>query len=109
MKLEPTELCRLMGQAALPTLAGGAAKVGGYAAAELQALAEAFCEIQRGVECGEMSEDEARYLFGIHKNALEAVLLTVEGLGKLALENAINATLALVKGTVNRALGFALV
>jgi hypothetical protein len=37
------------------------------------------------------------------------VLLTVEGLGLLAVEQAINAALRVVKDTVNTALGFVLV
>ena len=44
----------------------------------------------------------------IQKNAMRSVLLTVEGLGLLAAEQAINQALALVKDQVNAAVGFAL-
>jgi hypothetical protein len=44
----------------------------------------------------------------MQKNSALAVLLTVQGLGLLTVESAINAALGAVKETVNTALGFLL-
>ena len=44
----------------------------------------------------------------MQKNASRSVLLTVEGLGILAVEEAINAALDVIKGAANKAIGFAL-
>ena len=39
---------------------------------------------------------------------MQTVLLTIEGLGIVAVQNAINAALSVVKDTVNTAIGFTL-
>ena len=44
----------------------------------------------------------------IQKNASRTVLLTIEGLGLLAVEAAINAALNVVKDAVNTGIGFTL-
>ncbi len=41
-------------------------------------------------------------------NASKAVLLTIEGIGLLAAEAAVNAVLDVIKDSVNTALGFAI-
>jgi len=57
----------------------------------------------------EIDDEEARLQFKIQKNASRTVLLTIEGLGVLAAEEAINAAMKVVKDTVNSALGFTLI
>ena len=42
----------------------------------------------------------------IQKNAIQMVLLAIEGIGILAVENAINAAISVVQDTVNKALGW---
>jgi hypothetical protein len=44
----------------------------------------------------------------MQKNSALAVMLTVEGLGLLTVESAINAALGAVRDSVNTAVGFAL-
>ena len=58
---------------------------------------------------GQIDEEEAELQFNIQKNASRTVLLTIEGLGILAVEQAINAALDVVSDTVNTALGFNLI
>ena len=40
---------------------------------------------------------------------MQTVLLTIEGLGIVAVQNAINSALDVVKDTVNKAIGFGLI
>jgi len=53
---------------------------------------------------GKITEQEAAYLMDLQRNASQAVLLTIKGLGNLAVEAAINAALAVVRDTINSAL-----
>src|SRR5687767_3100457 len=50
---------------------------------------------------GEITEEEAKLHLRIQKSSIRVVLLTIEGLGILAVESAINAALNVVKGSVN--------
>jgi len=52
-----------------------------------------------------ISEQEAAYLMNLQRNATHAVLLTIRGLGMVAVEEAVNAALAVVRDTINSALG----
>jgi hypothetical protein len=67
----------------------------------------AFIEAQQ--IAGKMTAEQARLHLEIQKNAARTVLLTLEGMGLLAAEAAINAALAAIKKTVNTALGFVLI
>ena len=67
----------------------------------------AFIEAQR--VAGAMTAEQAKLHLDVQKNAARTVLLTLEGIGLLAAEAAINAALGAVKKTVNAALGFALI
>lgn len=79
-----------------------------YAESEFKKIAEAvaFIETQRAI--GEMSDEKAKLHLDMQKNAAKMMLLCLEGLGLIAVEQAINAALAAVKETVNTALGFAI-
>ena len=84
-------------------------KIKVYGEAEAKKLAESFAMVEKLKLLNEIDEDEARLHFTIQKNASRTVLLTVEGLGVLAAEQAINAALNVVKDTVNTALGYPLI
>jgi hypothetical protein len=57
---------------------------------------------------GTINEQEAALLIGMQRNASRAVLLTVKGLGLIAAQEAIDAALAVVRTTINTAIGFVL-
>ncbi|MBI4500553.1 MAG: hypothetical protein HY700_05270 [Gemmatimonadetes bacterium] len=80
-----------------------------YAESELQKLAETLRLIEKLTSSGKINEAEARLQLQIQRNAARTVLLTLEGLGMLAAEEAINAALNVVKAPVNAALGFTLI
>lgn len=54
---------------------------------------------------GKINQDEARFLMNLQANAMKAVLLTVEGLGMLAVEAAVNAAIDSIKDVINIAIG----
>jgi replicative superfamily II helicase len=50
---------------------------------------------------GELSEEQAKILLNMHIKAAQNVLLTIEGIGIVAAERAINAAIAVVKDAAN--------
>jgi hypothetical protein len=80
-----------------------------YVECEYKKIGEtlAFIEAQRALNL--MSNEKARMLLEIQKNSTKVILLTVKGLGTLAVEDAILASLDVVKSTVNTALGIVLI
>jgi hypothetical protein len=83
-------------------------RVRDYASQELKKLAQDIAFIEEQVALGKMTEQQAKLHFGIQRNAARTVLLTIEGIGLLAAEEAINAALKVVSKSVNTALGFVL-
>ena len=80
-----------------------------FAKPEFQRLAASLVDIGRLALAGKVNEQQARALLAIHRNTTQIVLLTIEGLGVIAVENAINSALDTIRTTVNRAVKFALV
>ena len=83
-------------------------EVKGYAEAEAKKLAENFVMIERLFSTNEISEEQAKIHHEIQINATRIVFLTVEGLGMLAVEKAINAAMMAIKNIVNNAMGISL-
>ena len=79
-----------------------------YAELEFTKLAQTMAMIQTQHKLGELNKTEARLLMDIQRHAARAVLLTLEGLGAIAVEKAINAAFRVVRDAVNAAIGFAL-
>ena len=52
-----------------------------------------------------ITEEKATFLLDMQRNSMRSVLLTVEGLGLLAVEAAINAALDAVRDAINTAIG----
>ena len=109
MSLDTTQLAADMIGAMQGVLKEKWPKIKEYGEAEARKLAESFAMIERLKLLNEIDEDEARLHFTIQKNASRTVLLTIEGLGVLAAEQAINAALNVVKDAVNTALDFILI
>ena len=74
----------------------------------LKLLAQNLVSITAMVADGTATEEQAKILFAMQKNAAQTVLLTEEGLALIAAQSAINAALAVVSSAVNAALGFSL-
>ena len=58
---------------------------------------------------GSITKQQAKYYMQIQKSSLRTVLLTIEGLGIVAVENAINAAINSVKDIVNKTIGWVVI
>lgn len=74
-----------------------------------QKLAQTLVDIEKMRIEGTIDETQARLLIDMEKNTFKIVLLSIEGLGLLAVEDALNAALKIIKDTVNKAIGFILI
>jgi len=83
-------------------------EVQSYVKQEAEKLAQTLAKIEVDKLKGAISEQQASVLFSMQKNASHAVLAAVRGIGDEAAAQALNAGLGVLKGTVNKALGFAL-
>ena len=103
------QLVASMLQAAQGVLAQKWPEAKDYAESEFKKIGEAvaFIEAQRTLNL--MSDEKAKLHLEMQKNATKMMLLTLEGLGILAVEAVVNAALDVVKTTVNTALGFVLI
>ncbi len=98
-----------IGERIVAVLAGHGKTAGGFARTEGEKIALAIRQIAEMVRDGEILPEEAPLYFDIQLQHSRAVLRTVEGIGLIAAEDAINGTLDLIKGAVTTALGFPLV
>jgi hypothetical protein len=80
-----------------------------YASSEFQKIALQIADIERGYLDQQYSREVCDALLRLQKIASANTLLAMSGMTLLAVEAAINAVLDVVKGTVNTALGFALI
>ena len=108
MGLDTSQIAKEMTAVFIGSLKDKAPDIQRYAASEAKKLAQSLAKIEKLVLAGKIDEDEARLQFDIQRNATQTVLLTIQGLGTLAVEEAINAALDAVKISVNKALGFSL-
>jgi hypothetical protein len=108
MGLNVGQLAKAMTEAAKGKLKEHWPEVTEFAKAEAKKTAETLAMIERLAITGEINARQAKALLQMQKNSAMAVLLTVEGLGLLTVESAINAALGAVRDTVNTAVGFLL-
>ena len=108
MSLKASALASDMAAAFTQVLKGKAPEIKSYAEAEAKKLAQTLVMIEKLKLSGKIDKEEAELHLEIQRNAARSVLLTIEGLGVLAVEQAINAALDSVRTTVNRALKLAL-
>jgi hypothetical protein len=109
MSIDVSALGKSIAEAVLGVLQKQAPDIRDYAEAEGVKLAQTIAQIEARYAMGKITEEHARLLLEMQKNAARTVLLTIEGLGLLAVEAAINAGLDVIKQTVNKAVGFALI
>jgi len=109
MSLDIAQLAKDMSAAFVGSLKGSVPDIESYADGEAQKFAHSLAMIEQLLLNGTIDQDEAALHLQIQKNASRTVFLTINGLGILAVEAAINAALAVVQSTVNTALGFALI
>jgi hypothetical protein len=76
-----------------------------YAENEFKKLLEEAVHINALKQEGKITEDEAIYLMNLQRNSARMVMLTLEGLGIIAVEEMLNAALAVARDAINSALG----
>ena|ERR1041385_3991796 len=108
MALDVSTLSKQMLGAALPILKKGADDIESFAKVEFTKIAQTIVSIGEQVVAGQINQEQAALLLDMQTHASRTVLLTVEGLGILTVEEAINAALDVVKTAVNSALKFSL-
>ncbi|MEI6827674.1 MAG: hypothetical protein WCK54_18940 [Desulfuromonadales bacterium] len=80
-----------------------------YAKSEGVKMAQCLATIESLVAVKIIDVEEAKLQLDIQKQAARSILLTIDGLGALAVEAAINTALSVAKDAVNSALGFVLI
>ena len=80
-----------------------------YAEVELRGIADGVVMIEKYRLEERISQKQAKTLIKMKKNTAQIVLLTIEGIGIIAVEKAINAALKVVKDTINTSIGFNLI
>ena len=109
MALDLGDLAAKMFEAFRGNLTDKWPEVKDYAESESKKLAESLVMIEKLILTNQINEGQARLYLDIQKNATRMVLLTIEGLGIIAVEQAINAAMDVLRDTVNSALGFTLI
>jgi hypothetical protein len=109
MALDVGSLASQMLGAALPILQKDAQDAKSFATTEFTKIAQTIASIAQQLAGGEINQAQAVLYLNMQKNASQTVLLSLQGLGLLAVEAAINAALGIIKATVNTAVGFTLI
>ena len=94
--------------AAKPALEGYWKEVKPFVEKESKSFVQNLAMIAKLKLQGKMSKEEALLHIQIQKNSYRTVLLAVEGLGLLAVENALNAAIGAIRKAVNTAIGWTL-
>jgi hypothetical protein len=79
-----------------------------YAQTQFTNIARQIVDIEAQLAAGTINQTQASLLLDMQKNASRAALLTVEGIGLLAAQDALNAALGAIGTAVNGALKFPL-
>ena len=80
-----------------------------FARPEFEKLVATVIQIQILTQGEQIGEGEAAVFLEMQKTTARSVLMSREGTGMLKVEQAINASLGMVKNTVNTTLGFPLI
>lgn len=104
-ELDFDALIKEMGNVAVPHLKGGAAKAKQFGKHEAEKIARTAVMLAEGVAAGKIDLDEARLILEVQKNASRSILLTVKGLGIVAVEKAVNAAMGVLRKAVKTATG----
>ena len=94
-------------QASASALIKGGKQASEYASHEYAQFIGDIEHVQTMAEEGTITAAEAQALVDQHKLSMQAVLLCVEGLGVIAVQNAINAALQVLNDAITAALGAA--
>jgi len=106
--LDLDDLFNKMVGAAKSSLTAQWPAISALATSSLKTLAQNFVDVEAMLAAGTITQAQASLMIAMQKNSLQTVLLSEEGLGLIATQDAINAVIGVVKDSVNTALGFTL-
>ncbi|MGA2445815.1 MAG: hypothetical protein ABSG50_10360 [Opitutaceae bacterium] len=106
-KIDPNLGANMANAASGALVAGGKAAMD-YATHEFQQFAEDVDHIQDMLAAGTISPQDAQYYVNLQKMSMQSVLLTIQGLGVLAVQSAITAALGVLSTAIGAALKVAL-
>jgi hypothetical protein len=105
--LDMNKVVNDMLQASASSLIKGGQQASEYASHEYTQFIEDIEHVQTMADEGTITAAEAQALVDQHKMSMQAVLLCIEGLGVVAVQNAINAALQVLNNAIAAALGTA--
>jgi hypothetical protein len=105
--LDVNKVANDMLQASASSLIKGGTQASEYASHEYAQFIEDIEHVQTMAEEGTITAAEAQALVDQYKLSMQAVLLCIEGLGVIAVQNAINAALQVLNDAIAAALGTA--
>ncbi len=105
-KIDASVIMQAMTQAAAAALKKKWPAARTYAGHEFEKFVLQMQQIEKLKDDKAITEDEARFLARLQQNAMMTVLLTLEGLGMLAVESAVNASIDAVRDLINTAIGW---
>lgn len=108
LSIDVNQVVSSMVQAASGALVDGGQQATNYASHEFQTFIEDIEHIQDLLEKEKVSPEDAQYYVDLQKSSMHSVLLTIKGLGVIAVQNAINAALTVLNTALKTALGSAL-
>jgi uncharacterized protein (DUF305 family) len=79
-----------------------------FAESEAMSFVQRMAEIKIWKERGEITEEQAQALSRLHQRSMKMVFTALEGISLAMAEKAINAALDVVRGTINTAIGWAI-
>jgi hypothetical protein len=106
INLDTDQLLKDMLSAAKTSLTHHWEKAEINATEEFKKFTSKLAQIAEKKVAGDLSEEKARLLLEIQIDSMKIELLTIQGLTILATEAAINAAIDVVRGNVNRSLGW---
>ena len=71
---------------------------------ELKDFARRTAELAEKVSEGSISPDQAKLILKIRQNSVETVFLSIAGIGLLAVQEAMNSIIDVLKGVINNAI-----
>lgn len=106
MALNINTLAKDMLNAAKPVLQNYWKEAKPYVEKESKAFAQNLAMIAKLKLENKITKEEASLHIEIQKSSYRMVLLAVQGLGLIAVENALNAAIGVISTTVNKAIGW---
>lgn len=103
--LDISKVVNDMLQAALPFLSKGGEKASTFASHEFQDYIINLQHVETLVEDNKLSPEEAQFLADQYMLGMQAVLLTIEGLGVISVQQGVNAAIDVLNNALNASLG----